>query len=193
MSEPLISSTLFTFLLVFLAEIGDKSQIVCMSLASRYKASQVFFGAIAAFVLLNGAAVILGASLTQFIPTHIMTAIASGVFFIFGIQALLAKPETDDEDNSSIGKSIFISTLLIIVVAEFGDKTQLAVATLSTTENPFGVWSGASLALIATTALGVYIGQRWLTKLNPNVINKLSGSLFILFAVIMLISLIRMI
>ena len=191
MLESFISSSFFTFVLVFIAEMGDKSQIVCMSLASRYKATQVFLGAITAFILLNIVAVTLGASITQFIPPHIMAAIAAGLFFIFGVQALIAKDEEDEEESSRVGKSIFISTLLIITVAEFGDKTQLAVATLSTTENPLGVWLGASLALIATTALGVYIGRRWITKLNPNLINKLSGCLFILFSLLMLISIVR--
>ncbi len=178
-----MSSSVFTFLLITAAEMGDKSQIVCMTLAAKHKAKPVFWGSVLAFLLLNAIAVALGASLSTMLPMNLLTAVAAVMFTIFGLQALLSK--NHDEDASlptKLSRSIFITAFSIIFIAEMGDKTQLAVASLSTTENPLMVWISASVALIVTTAIGVFAGSRWLAKLNINTVHKLSGCLFLLFA-----------
>lgn len=181
--SALISSSLLTFLLVIAAEMGDKSQIVCMALAAKYRAKLVFIGAITAFMVLNLLAVLLGASLGTYIPMSVVSAMAAIMFFIFGIQALLSSTKFEQEEQLTVSRSVIISAFTIILLAEMGDKTQLTVATLSASEPAFMVWMSASLALSATTGFGVFMGKKWLAKLNIQTIHRVSGMLFILFAI----------
>jgi putative Ca2+/H+ antiporter (TMEM165/GDT1 family) len=178
----LIAAASLSFGVVTLAEIGDKSQLVCMALASRNKPRPVLLGAITAFMLLNLIAVTIGSSLALWLPNEVVIGVATIMFAIFGIQSLMSNVDDDDECETQSSRNIFITTFSMILIAEFGDKTQLAVAGLSTTESPFGVWLGATFALVLTSALGIYAGKRWLAKLNPNLLHKLSGTFFLLLA-----------
>lgn len=187
LQPDLISSSLLTLGVIFLAEVGDKSQLVCMTLASRYRTKPVIFGAICAFALLNLLAVILGASLTLLVPEKWLTLFAAALFGLFGIQALLSKEESESEESKpKRSRNIFITTFVMIFLAELGDKTQLAVVTLSTTYSPIAVWISSTLALTATSAMGVFVGRKFLAKMNVQLIHRVSGGLFIVMACLML-------
>ena len=178
-----LSSILSSFSLVALAEIGDKSQLVCMALATRYRHWPVFWGAVLAFLVLNGLAVTLGATVAAWVPESVLAGIVALMFLIFGIQTFLSADEEDDPELvKAAGHGIFITTLLMIFLSEFGDKTQIAVAGLSTTLSPFAVWLGASIALIMTSGLGIWLGKHLLKKLPLRVLTRVGGVVFILFA-----------
>lgn len=172
-----------SYLLIFAAEIGDKSQLVCMVLAARYRASPVLLGAILAFILLNTLAVTFGVAIASWVPEVYMSAIVAILFAIFGVHALRIEEETDDE-TVEVGShhSIIISTFLLISVAEFGDKTQLAVVALSSTSTPIAVWIGSTLALMTTSALGVLAGRTILQRIPITLLHRVSGVIFILLA-----------
>jgi putative Ca2+/H+ antiporter (TMEM165/GDT1 family) len=179
MIEP-ISTGLTSFSLIALAELGDKSQLVCMTLAARYRALPVLLGACLAFALLNLLAVLFGALVASWIPPFWLGLTVAALFGLFGIQALLFDDEDDEAQQSfKTGHGIFISALLLIFVAEFGDKTQLAVAALGSNYPLLPVWLGATLALWLLTLLAVLIGQRLLTRLPLKRLHQLSGLLFI--------------
>lgn len=183
----LFSSSLLTFGVIFLAEVGDKSQLVCMTLASRYRTKPVIFGAVFAFAILNFLAVSLGASLTLLVPEKWLTLFAAALFGLFGLQALFSKDaQGDDESKPMRSRNIFMTTFIMIFLAELGDKTQLAVVTLSTTHSPIAVWLSSTLALIATSSMGVLVGRKFLAKLNIQLIHRISGGLFIVMACLML-------
>lgn len=177
-----------SFALIFLAEFGDKSQIVCMTLAAKYRPWPVLLGSTAAFAVLNLLAVAFGAVVASWVPDFWLALIVAGLFFFFGLQSLLSGNELPDGDKPTSRSShgLFITTLLMIFVAEFGDKTQLAVAGLSSAYHGLPVWIGATLALLCTSLLGIIAGQRILKRLPLPLIHKLSGILFLLFAVIAL-------
>ncbi len=177
-----ISST--SFILIFLAEFGDKSQLVCMTLAAKHRPWPVLLGASAAFILLNLLAVVFGAAVASWIPDFWLALIVAGLFGFFGIQSLLNKDESLDEDatQARASHSLFVTSFLMIFAAEFGDKTQLAVAGLASTYQGLPVWIGATIALLATTALGIIVGQRLLKRLPLRLIHKFSGVLFLLLA-----------
>jgi len=83
------------------------------------------------------------------------------LFAIFGILSLRAEAEDEDEEIAErSGHGIFIAAFLMIFLAEMGDKTQIAVAGMSSTLPVIAVWIGATLALFATSALGVVAGQK---------------------------------
>lgn len=177
---PLIKS----FMLVFIAEFGDKSQLVCMTLAARYRPAVVLIGAVLAFAALNLLGVTVGVLVAQWVPDWIVLAIVMLLFLLFGFQALRSAGEEDEDGDSKVGKHLLVSVFLLIFLAEFGDKTQLAVAGLASVESAVGVWLGSTLALIGTTLLGVLAGRTLLQRLSVAWVQRGSGVVFILFALL---------
>lgn len=169
--------------LIFLAELGDKTQLVCMTLAARYRGRPVFIGASLAFVLLNVLAVVFGAALAEWIPEKVLAGIVAALFAVFGVQSLLAgKEEGEEEIAEKSGHGILLTTFLMIFVAELGDKTQIAVAGMAGT-NPAGpVWVGATIALILSSALGVVAGRKLLQRIPMNILHRVAGIFFLILA-----------
>lgn len=180
-----ISATAATsFALIAAAEIGDKSQLVCMTLASRHKAMPVLLGAISAFAFLNTLAVVFGIAIANWLPTYIVAAIVAILFAAFGIHSLRVEEDDDDEEvKEKSGRGIFFTTFLLITVAEFGDKTQLAVVGLSSTAAPVAVWFGSTAALASTSALGILAGRTILQKIPLTLLHKISGTIFLMLSI----------
>ncbi|MFK5892778.1 MAG: TMEM165/GDT1 family protein [Pseudomonadota bacterium] len=172
-----------SYLLIFAAEIGDKSQLVCMALAARYRATPVILGSALAFLLLNTLAVTFGVAIASWVPEVFISAIVAILFAIFGIHALhINEDEEEDIAVASSNSSIFVTTFLLITIAEFGDKTQLAVVALSSSSLPLAVWTGSTIALITTSALGVWAGRTLLQKIPITLLHRISGVIFIILA-----------
>ena len=172
-----------SFALVAAAEFGDKSQLVCMMLASRYRPMPVIFGAVSAFLLLNTLAVIFGQTIRIWLPDYILSAVVALLFAGFGIHAIRQVETVESEE--AVNKryhSIVISTFLLITFAEFGDKTQLAVIAFSSSAPAIAVWLGSTLALIFTTLIGILVGKHLLEKVSLTVLHKLSGLIFLILA-----------
>ena len=174
-----------SFALIAAAEIGDKSQLVCMTLASRHRPLPVMLGALAAFALLNTLAVVFGVAIANWLPEWVVGVTVAVLFAMFGLHALRA---VDDEDDGEVeeksGHGIFFTTFLLLTVAEFGDKTQLAVVAMSSTHVAAAVWLGASLALATTSALGILAGRTILQKIPLTLLHRLSGAFFLVLAVL---------
>jgi Ca2+/H+ antiporter, TMEM165/GDT1 family len=180
-----LSVSLSTFTLIALAEIGDKSQLVCMTLATRHRHWPVILGATTAFLVLNTLAVLFGAGVAAWVPERVTAGLVALLFGAFGIHALGKQDygESDDLAERS-GHGIFLTTLLLIFVAEFGDKTQIAVAGLAGSFDPLPVWLGASTALIMVSVLGVWAGRTVLQRLPLLWLHRISGGIFLLFALL---------
>lgn len=179
-----LSSAGATYLLIALAEFGDKSQLVCMTLAARHRGLPVVLGAIAAFAVLNLLAVLFGAAVAAWLPESLVTAAVALLFAWFGIAALRFEEEDDEEIEEKPGHGVFATTFLMIFLAEFGDKTQIAVAGLGSTADATATWVGGTLALATTSLLGVYAGRRLLNRLPLHWIHRISGVFFLLLALL---------
>lgn len=179
-----------SFSLIVLAEIGDKSQLVCMTLAARYRSWPVLLGAVTAFAVLNLAAVLFGAAAAHWLPEPVVTVAVGVLFMLFGIHALgNSGGEHEDARQEKAVHGIFLSTFLLIMLAEFGDKTQIAVAGLGSTSDPVAVFTGATLALTATSGAGVLAGRTVLQRIPIGLLHKASGGFFILLGIAALASL----
>ena len=167
--------------LIALAEIGDKSQLVCMALAARYgRARPVLFGAVAAFSLLNMAAALFGAGLAAWLPQAWVLGAMAALFAFFGIHSLMHIETEDDEGKNEIsGHGLFATAFLMIFIAEMGDKTQIAVAGLAGIYPAAAVWLGATVALTFTSAVGVLAGKTVLRRLPMVWLHRLAGLLFL--------------
>lgn len=173
-----------SFALIAAAEIGDKSQLVCMTLASRHRPWPILLGAIVAFGFLNTLAVLFGTALATWLPRYAVAAAVAVLFAAFGIHALQVNEDDDDgEVKEKSGHGIFFTTFVLLTFAEFGDKTQLAVVALSSTALPVAVWLGSTLALTTTSALGVLAGRTVLQKIPLTLLHRISGAIFLILAV----------
>ena len=189
---PWLSSAGATFLLIALAEIGDKSQLVCMTLAARHRPAPVIIGAISAFAILNLLAVFFGAAAAAWLPEWLVILAVAILFAVFGISSLRYQEEEEDEAiEEKPGQNVLITTFLLIFLAEFGDKTQIAIAGMGRTVAASAVWTGATLALAGTSILGVIAGHKLMQKLPLLWIHRISGGFFLLLAVLAIIRLIQ--
>jgi putative Ca2+/H+ antiporter (TMEM165/GDT1 family) len=183
---PVVAS-LTAFVVILLAEMGDKSQLVCMAMATRHRGLPVLLGAVAAFVLLNILAVAAGASVAQWVPEQALEVIVALLFGVFGVQALRSADHEEGEvPRERSGRGVFLTTFGLILVAEFGDKTQIAVAGMAGVAAPVAVWAGASLALAMTSGLGVWAGRTVLQRISVRRLHQAGGMLFILLSVLTL-------
>ncbi|MDD1607246.1 MAG: TMEM165/GDT1 family protein [Methylococcaceae bacterium] len=181
----LSATSLTSFVLIVAAEFGDKSQLVCMTLAARHRAMPVILGAIAAFALLNTLAVVFGVAIASWLPEYVVATTVAVLFTVFGIHSLrVEEPDGDEEVQEKSNHNLFFTTFLLITVAEFGDKTQLAVVALSSTAAPIAVWLGSTAALAFTSILGVLAGRTILQKVPLVWLHKISGSIFLVLAAI---------
>lgn len=180
-----ISATAITsYVLIAAAEIGDKSQLVCMTLASRHRAMPILLGAISAFAFLNTLAVIFGVAIASWLPEYIVATIVAFLFAAFGIHSLRMEMEDESSEvKEKSGNGIFFTTFLLITMAEFGDKTQLAVVGLSSTAAPIAVWFASTAALASTSALGILAGRTILQKVPLVLLHKISGTIFLMLSV----------
>lgn len=169
------------FVTIFIAEFADKTQLVSMSMACRYPPLQVLAGAMAALAVVIGLAVTIGGLLAAYIP-HTLVAVVSGiVFIVIGIVSYLRKESTDEECNSRDG---FLHTLLLVFVAEFGDKTQIAAMILAASLGfPFAVFLGAMAAMFFNHLIAVYLGSRFISRIDPRYLKTGTTVIFVVIGV----------
>lgn len=165
------------FITVFVAEFGDKSQLVCLTMACRYPPLQVLAGAMTAMAVVLGLAVAVGGFLAVAVP-HSLIAVVSGlVFIVIGLLSFLRK---DGQLKEFSGKAGFVQTMTMIFFAEFGDKTQLAVMFLTASFGyPLVIFAGAMAAMLLNHLLAVYLGNRFISQVNPRYIRIGTAVLFI--------------
>ncbi|MEW6991183.1 TMEM165/GDT1 family protein [Colwelliaceae bacterium 6441] len=187
MSElSLFSSTVISFVTVFFAEFGDKSQLICIALATTYAARAVLIGAVSAFVLLNLFAVFIGSTFAAHIPDTLVATVAITLFTYFGIRALLYKESEKNDDVIMSNESIIIGVFSLIFFAEFGDKTQFVIMSLSATKDAVGVWLGSTMAVICTSFAGVYAGALLFEKIKNSTLHRVTGVVFLTLAIVTL-------
>lgn len=181
---PLIAS----FVLVTVAELGDKTQIAVITLSSRFKVFSVFSGAMLAFLLTAGIAVAIGDALTLVLPTFWIRIIAATIFLIFGLYTIISRKDEEQVKTKEARNAVF-SSFSLITLMELGDKTQFAVIALSAEyESPLLVFIGVMMAFALITGLGAVVGTA-LTRFVPmRYIQLGSGLVFIILGIVFLIS-----
>ncbi|MEU3665824.1 TMEM165/GDT1 family protein [Streptomyces virginiae] len=163
------SITAIAFGVVFLAELPDKTALAGLMLGTRYRASYVFAGVAAAFAVHVALAIAAGSVLTL-LPHRLVQAVV-GVLFLLGAAMLLLKKDDGDEEIKPPADQSFWKVsgagFMLILVAEFGDLTQIMTANLAARyDDPVSVGIGAVLALWVVAGIGI-LGGRTLMKYVP--------------------------
>lgn len=169
------------FLLIFIAEMGDKTQILAMAFATRYPVKKVLIGIGLGSFLNHGLAVLLGSFLSNFIPIENLQIIAGVAFIFFAIWTLKAE-DADDEEETKTKFGPIGTVTLAFFLGELGDKTQLTAITLATDATfPYMILVGTVAGMIATGLLGIIVGKKLGDKIPEIGIKLFATSIFLFF------------
>lgn len=175
------------FFTEFIAEMGDKTQLMLIALTSKYKLRDIILGTATAILVLNGLAVLAGGIVSEFIPDWLIKTIAALAFLYFATSTVTGD---DDDGEEEGGKSKIkfapLAVFCTFFVAELGDKTQLTAITFGANEGmsvAFIVWIGCSLGLFAADILGMLVGYLLKSKTPDGLLNTLAFVIFSVFGV----------
>jgi len=177
----MLQDILIPFITLSVAELGDKTQLTILCLASKTKKHlQLLLGVILAFIVADGLAILLGDIITEFIPMQYIKICSGIIFVIFGVVILLSYSK--EEAKYKIHNPL-ISGFSLVLISEMGDKTQLASGLFATQFNPILVFIGVIAAMALLSLMAIYLGKFVCTKINKKTISVIAGILFIVIGV----------
>lgn len=177
--EAIINSTI----LVFISEMGDKTQLLALVLAARFrKPIPILLGIFVATILNHAFASYVGAFITNyFTPTTLRWLLAIS-FIAFGLWVLI--PDKDKRLKTNERYGAFITTLIAFFIAEMGDKTQLATVALGAKYTSIAaVTFGTTLGMMLANAPAVYFGQWFTDRIPMQWVHRVASVLFISFGI----------
>jgi putative Ca2+/H+ antiporter (TMEM165/GDT1 family) len=183
------SALLLSFAVIFVAELGDKTQLVAMTFALRYRWWVVLAAITAATTLVHVLSVAIGHYLGAALPTHLLGLLAGAMFVFFGLWTLRGDKLSDEEKSRAqraTGAAFFVVTSAFFL-AELGDKTMLATITLAADNDWLGVWIGSTLGMVVADGLAIVVGAVAGKHLPERTIQIAAAALFLLFGAFMLL------
>lgn len=184
--DSMLVAYLFSAGAVVLAEMGDKTQLLAMAFATKYKASKVLIGVFIATVFNHALAVAIGNYVTRFDTLQIwIQGIASLSFIFFGLWTIRGD-KLEGEENRVSKYGPIVTVTIAFFLAEMGDKTQLATIVLATKfpSTPLFILLGTTTGMLIADAIGIIIGIVLCKKIPEKKIKLISAGAFILFGLI---------
>ena len=183
-----MNAFLLSFGVIFIAELGDKSQLMAMTFAARYKAIPVLIGITIATAFTHALSVGIGAVLGANIPTRGAAGVAGVAFLIFAAWTLRGDELTDEESQkaSQSHRTAIIAASVAFFLAELGDKTMLATITLATKEGVIGTWVGSTVGMVSADALAILVGYQMKSRLPEKSIRIGSAIAFVVFGILLI-------
>lgn len=172
------------FIMVVLAEMGDKTQLLAMAFAAKYPWKKVMLGVLFATLLNHFVAIAAGIYLNTLVPQHIVEIVASVAFIIFGLWILKDDELGDEAEKSRF--SIFWTVAIAFFLAEMGDKTQLATVALSAQigTDLLIILIGTTVGMLVADGIGIALGAALHKYVPDRVIKKIASGIFILFGIL---------
>lgn len=179
---------LVSFGVIFVAELGDKSQLMALAFATRYRARMIIIGITLATAFVHLFSVVLGAAVGAALPTKAIQVVAGLAFFGFAAWTLRGDKLDDDEAGRAqrSNRSVLVAVGVAFFLAELGDKTMLATITLATTNAAFGTWLGSTLGMVGADALAIVVGQQLGTRLPESAIKIGAALSFVVFGAMLI-------
>lgn len=172
---------------ILISEMGDKTQILAMTFATKYSLKKVFLGIFIGSLLNHALAVYFGSLLNNHLPIEIIQIIAGIAFIGFGIWSLKIDEDSDEEVKIKYGPVITVS--LAFFIGELGDKTQLAAITLAADSNyALLTLAGTVSGMLIASLVGIIIGIKLGNKIPEVIIKLCASAIFITFGYIKLIN-----
>jgi putative Ca2+/H+ antiporter (TMEM165/GDT1 family) len=180
---------LLSFGVIFVAELGDKSQLMALAFATRYRALPVLAGITAATALVHLVSVVVGALLGAALPARPVNLLAGLAFLGFAVWTLRGDSLRQDEADRarrSTGSAVLAASIAFFL-AELGDKTMLATITLATREGLLGTWIGSTLGMVAADAIAILAGNQLGRRLPDRAVRIAAAASFIAFGALLLV------
>lgn len=178
-----LSAFLFSVAAVTLAEMGDKTQLLAMAFATKYKATKVLIGVFVATVLNHGLAVAVGNYITRFQSAQVwIQGIAALSFIFFGLWTIRGD-KLDGEDSKPSRFGPVLTVAIAFFIAELGDKTQLATIAIATKfpSSPVGILMGTTTGMLIADGIGICVGVVMCRKIPERTIKLVSAAVFVFF------------
>jgi putative Ca2+/H+ antiporter (TMEM165/GDT1 family) len=176
-----------SFILVFISEMGDKTQLLALVLAAKFrKPLPIMLGIFVATILNHALASYVGSFITNYISAEILKWLLSATFIGFGIWILIPDKDEGFEDKHRWGP--FLTTTVAFFIAEMGDKTQLATVALGAKyAAPVAVTIGTTIGMLGADGLAVFFGHKFTNKIPMTLVNRIASALFVLFGLAILV------
>lgn len=184
----MIDAFLLSCAVIFVAELGDKSQLMALAFATRYRALPVLIGITLATATVHALSVALGAGLGLALPTKPMAIVAGIAFFAFAAWTLRGDALSEDEEARARRNTrhVLIAVTSAFMLAELGDKTMLATITLATREDLFGTWAGSTVGMVIADALAIIVGQQLGKRLPERAVRIGAACSFVIFGALLI-------
>ncbi|WP_235030147.1 TMEM165/GDT1 family protein [Nonomuraea solani] len=173
---------------IFVAELGDKSQLMAMTFATRFKAWTVILGITIATTVVHLVSVAAGGLIGDALPTTAISVVAGLAFLGFAAWTLRGDELTEEESRKAqrVTRSALIAVTVAFFLSELGDKTMLATITLATKHDWMGTWIGSTVGMVAADALAIVVGRLLGKHLPEKVIRYGAAAAFAIFGVVLL-------
>ena len=178
-----------SFGVIFLAELGDKSQLMALAFATRFPAIPVLIAITIATAIVHLGSVALGATVALALPTNVIAIVAGLAFLVFAAWTLRGdRLDAADEERArrATTGSVIVTVGTAFFLAELGDKTMLATVTLATNHGAFGTWVGSTLGMVAADAIAIGVGKVLGTRLPERTIRIGAAVAFVVFGLILI-------
>ncbi|MDY6998033.1 MAG: TMEM165/GDT1 family protein [Actinomycetota bacterium] len=185
----MFSAILISLAVVFVAELGDKSQLITMTYALRHRWWVVLSGVGIAAILVHGLSVAIGHFLGMALPQRPIAVAASLAFLLFAIWTWRDARRADSGEEVRVAEPRFVVFAIVssFVLAELGDKTMLATVALASDHSWAGVWIGATLGMLAADGVAIAVGRVMHKRLPERFLHYLASVLFGLFGLYMFV------
>ena len=177
-----------SFGVIFLAELGDKSQLMAMAFAARYRPLVVLAAVTLATLLVHAGSVVVGAVFALALPRDLISVVAGIAFLVFAAWTMRGDElgERDEGRAARSGRWALLTIGTAFFLAELGDKTMLATITLATTNEAFGTWLGSTAGMVAADALAIALGAILGSRLPERAIKIFAAVAFVVFGLILI-------
>lgn len=178
----MIQELVKAFFLIFVAEMGDKTQILAMAFATKFPVKKVLMGIFIGSLLNHGLAVLLGSYISILIPINTIQIIAGFAFVGFSLWTLKAEEEEEENKKEKAKFGPILTVAMAFFVGELGDKTQLSAITLAAdAKYPLIILAGTVSGMIVTGGLGIIVGKKIGDKIPEFAIKMIASVVFLFF------------
>jgi len=165
--------------LVFAAEMGDKTQLVALAFATRYKTWIVLTGVFVATVLVHLLSVFIGEAAGLFIPLFWIKLAAGIAFLVFGLWTIRGDELGDEEKLNESRWGPLLTVGITFFIAELGDKTMLMTVTIASQQQSFvAVWLGSTVGMVLADGIAIVVGKVLGKQLPEKVVKYGAAVLF---------------
>jgi len=174
----------------FIAEMGDKTQLMLIAMASKFKLKDIILGTAVAVMVLNGIAILAGGLIGSLIPTWVIKLIATVAFLYFALTSLKSDDDEEEEGEAKVNfKFAPVTVFCTFFVAELGDKTQLTAMTFGANEGlskALIVWAACSIGLFMADVIGMLMGNFLKSKMPEGILNTIAFAILSVYGFVTL-------